>query len=85
MTSTNIQLLKRNDVDNWQEVGFFILTYKTKHNTGGSFLLRDRKKSQLKYIVSKGLPWLETIISPIINIRGFEIRMPSVEKNQKLN
>ena len=31
-TSTNIRLLMRNEVNNWQKAGFFILTYKAKHN-----------------------------------------------------
>ena len=56
-TSTNSRSLLRNEVNNWQEVGFFLLTYKrkhrvgffartckTKHNTDGSLLLWDRKK-----------------------------------------
>ena len=29
-TSTNIRLLMRNEVSNWQYVGFFVLTYKAK-------------------------------------------------------
>ena len=32
ITSTNIGLLMRNEVNNCYLFGFFILTYKTKHN-----------------------------------------------------
>ena len=52
----------RNEVNKWQQVHFFIITYKTtqcvgfltrtcktKHNTGGSFLLRDRKEVRIIY------------------------------------
>ena len=30
--STNIRLIMQNEINNWQEIGFFIPTYKTKHN-----------------------------------------------------
>ena len=30
--TTNIRLLLRNEVNNWDRVGFFILTYKAKRN-----------------------------------------------------
>ena len=53
-TLTKIQLLLRNEVSNWQQVGFFTQTYKTKHTTDES------QKSQHKYIVSKSLSGLET-------------------------
>ena len=42
-------------------VGFFTRTYKTKYTTDGSLFLRDRKKSQHKYITSKGLSGLENL------------------------
>ena len=56
--STNIRLLLQNDANNWPSIGFFILTFKTKHcagffgrtcqtkhTTDGSLFLRDLKKS----------------------------------------
>ena len=50
-TSTKIRLLLRSNVNKWQQVGFFILTYKTKLCVGffaQTCLLRDCKE----YIVS---------------------------------
>ena len=43
-----------------QCVGVFAQTYKTKHTTVRSLLLRDRQKILRKYIVSKGLSGLKT-------------------------
>ena len=71
----------RSEVNNWQQLGFFTLTYKTsqcvgsftklyktKDSTGEVISFPRSQKSQLKYIVSKRFSGLETF--PIINRRG---------------
>ena len=82
-TSTNIQLPLQNELNNWQQVGFLIQTYKTKHYVGffvrpcktkyttdGSLFLRDLKKSQHKYMVLNSSWKLSAIINKREGGRG---------------
>ena len=90
----------RNEVNNWQLVGFFILTYITKHNVLASlhkltkqntiqtkpFLLRDRKKVSISILFQKVfLGLLFQKLSPVINKQGVGTRMSWVEKNRNIN
>ena len=59
----------RNEVNNWQQFGFFILTYKTKHTTDGSLTpLRARKNVIISILFQKVC--LGRKLFPIINRRG---------------
>ena len=48
-------------------IGFFTRTYKTKHTTGGSLLLQDRKKVSINILFQK--VFLGWKLSSIINRR----------------
>ena len=87
----------RHEVNNWQYVGFFILTYETKHNVLDSlhelknkhnkntrFLLRNRKKVSIGTLFQKVC--LGSKLSPIINRRGRGWNKNVLgEKNQKID
>ena len=75
-TSKNIRLLMRNEVNIDNKTASLqnnlqnLRIYKTKHNTVGPFLLRDRKKVSISILFEKVcLGWK---LSPISNRRGLE-------------
>ena len=65
-----------------QCVGLFTRNYKTKHNTDGPLLLRDRKKLSIRILFQEVcLGWKHF---PIIDMQGVDIRMSWVGKIEKL-
>ena len=82
----------QNKVNHWQYVGFFTLTYKTKHNMlaslqelarqyGRAVLLEDRKKVSISIFFQKVcMGWK---LSPIITWPGEEGECPGRKKIEK--
>ena len=89
-------ILYNNEIYNSQQVGFFKVTYKTKHIVGfftrtyktkqyrGVLPFARSQKSEHKYIVSKGLSGFETFLSNYQVLAWVVIRMSQVEKIETL-